>query len=365
MMLATSDFSFGGLDARIHLVWILLLVILLAVRAARKRRTALCLFLSDRSGGEVFISIARRRRIKLAVFALGILLLLFASLRPRSNPVKVREKAKTRDLAVLVDVSRSMLAEDRKPNRLESVKLELSRLADHLSGDRVGVVAFAGEATVVCPLTSNYSYLKRTLKNIGPQTVGQGGTKIGDAIRKAATDLLGLEPTRASDQPEPGATVLDESSAEKPGRFADILLITDGEDHDSYPGHAVRNYLRPQGVGLYVVGVGSTEGRPIPVEGGLLKHDGEVVRTALKDKALRELVLEAGRGKYLPAAVHHFDLVDFYDRVIARDEGREVMVERIEWREVYQPFALAGLLLVLLSLAFPIRANCGSLEVAS
>ncbi len=362
-MLAPGQFSFGGLDARIHLVWVLILVILLSLRAARKRRAALARFIPGAEPDPTFAVVARRRRTRLILFSLWMLLLLFAALEPRSNPVKVREKTKTRDLAVLVDVSRSMLAEDRLPNRLESVKLELSRLADHLSGDRVGVVAFAGEATVVCPLTSNYSYLKRTLKNIGPHTVGQGGTKIGDAIRKAATDLLGLEPQKDLEQPDPGEAVLSESRKKKAGRFADILLITDGEDHDSYPGHAVRNYLRTQGVGLYIVGVGSPEGRAIPTEGGMLEYEGKVVKSALQDKALRELVLQAGRGKYLPASVHHFDLVDFYESTIARDEGREVMEERLEWREVYQPFSIAGLALVLLSLLVPQRAPARRREV--
>ena len=364
MSIALTDFSFGGLDARIHLVWIVLLGVVLAVRAERKRRATLRLFLSSGEGQGDFAAVERRRRTRLVLSSLGLLLLIFASLGPRTNPVKVREQTLTRDLAVLVDVSRSMLAEDRKPNRLESVKLELARLADHLSGDRVGLVAFAGEAVIVCPLTSNYSYLKRTLRNISPNTVAQGGTKIGDAIRKAATDILGLEPAEAPESPGPGETVLDESRREKAGRFADVLLITDGEDHGSYPDHAVRNYLRTQGVGLYVVGVGSPEGRSIPVDGGLLEYEGQVVRSALKDKALRELVLEAGRGKYLPASVHHFDLVDFYDQVIATDEGRDVMEERIVWREVYQPFALAGLALLLLSFAVPIRAPARMPEVA-
>jgi Ca-activated chloride channel family protein len=364
MIAAPGGLSFGGLDARIHLVWVLLLVVLLAFRAAGLRRAALLRFVAGAADGPGFRAVARRRRTRLFIFTLGMLLLLFAALEPRSNPVKVREKTKTRDLAVLVDVSRSMLAKDRRPNRLESVKLELSRLADHLSGVRVGVVAFAGEATVVCPLTGNYSYLKRTLKNISPHSVGQGGTKIGDAIRKAATDLLGLEPERATPEPATGETVLPQPEGGGEGSHADILLITDGEDHDSYPGHAVRNYLQKQGVGLYIVGVGSPEGQTVPGDGGPLQYEGEVVRSALEDKALRELVMEAGRGRYLPASVHHFDLVDFYDQVIAGDEGREVMEERIEWREIYQPFALAGLFLVLLSLAVPIRVPPRTREVS-
>ena len=257
-----------------------------------------------------------------------------------------------------------MLAEDRKPNRLESAKLEVARLADRLNGDRVGLVAFAGDAVVVCPLTSNYSYFKRALKTVTTRTAGQGGTRIGDAIRKAVADLLSLDPTAAKAAAAPraeGETVLDALSGEKPGRHADILLLTDGEDHDSYPDYAAKT-LSALGVSLYAVGLGSAEGREIPAEGGSLKYRGEVVRTALADKALRELVLAAGRGRYLPAEVHHFDLVDFYESQMTSSAGREVTEERIEWQEVFLPFLLAGLFLTLLALGLPLKPAAGRRE---
>jgi len=355
MILAESGFSFGGLDARVHLVWAVALVVLLAFRAERKRRAALALLTADERSGAAMAAAATRRRWRIALLSAGLLVLIFGSLQPRANPRKVRAEATVRDLAILIDVSKSMLAEDRKPNRLESVKLEIARLLDRLSGDRVGLIAFAGDAVVVCPLTSNYSYVKRTLRNVGPGTAGQGGTRIGDAMRKAMRDLLGLEPvTVEDDDPKPGETVLDPLSTKKPGKFADVLLFTDGEDHDSYPKHAARQ-LRSLGVGLTIVGVGSTEGRTIPGPDGVVMYRGEAVRTALEDKALRELVLEAGRGRYLPASVHHFDLVDLYEMALRRDDAREVMQERVVWQEVFQPFALGGLALVLLAFAFPIR----------
>lgn len=351
--LGAGGFSFGGLDLRVHLVWAVLLIVALAIRAERKRRAALRLLTA---GEETHAGAAAiRRRWRLGLLAAGLLVLVFASLQPRANPTKVEAEAEVRDLAILVDVSKSMLAEDRKPNRLESVKLEIARLLDRLDGDRVGLIAFAGDAVIVCPLTSNYSYVKRTLRNVGPGTAGQGGTRIGDAMRKAMRDLLGLEPAVASsDDPREGETVLDTVSMRKKGRYADVLLFTDGEDHESYPDHAARQ-LRSLGIGLTIVGVGSPEGRTIPGPDGMLRYKGELVRSALKDKALRELVLEAGRGRYLPASIHHFDLVDLWETVLRRDEGHAVRQERIVWQEVFQPFVLGGLALVLLAFAFPIR----------
>jgi Ca-activated chloride channel family protein len=352
-----AGFTFAGMDARVHLVWAVPVLLALFILAQRKRRAAAAFFLGAGGDAAEFAVAGRRRRIRFALLAAGLLTLVFAALGPRANPVKVRAPAMVRDLAILLDVSNSMLAEDRKPNRLESAKLEIARLADRLDGDRVGLIAFAGDAVVVCPLTSNYSYFKRSLRNVTTRTAGQGGTRIGDAIRKAVSDLLNLDATiGAAAEVRPGETVMDPLSGEKPGRHADLLLLTDGEDHDSYPEYAARN-LGALGAGLFAVGLGSPEGREVPGESGFLRYRGEVVRSALMDKALRELVLASGRGRYLPAGVHHFDLVDFWEKQVKSDAGREVREERIVWQEVFQPFVLGGLLLVLLALSLPLAAG--------
>jgi len=131
----------GGLDLRVHLVWGVALLLLLGWRAATKRRAALAQFGAEE---EHTRRLLRRRRWRLGLTAFALLALLFAALRPRANPKPERIERKARDLVICLDVSRSMLADDLVPSRLEHAKLELSRLADHLTHERVGLVLFAG-----------------------------------------------------------------------------------------------------------------------------------------------------------------------------------------------------------------------------
>ncbi|MBI4601320.1 MAG: VWA domain-containing protein, partial [Planctomycetes bacterium] len=133
-----------------------------------------------------------------------------------------------------------MLADDLKPSRLERAKLEVERLCDQLKGDRIGLIVFAGEAVIRSPLTSNYSYFKSVLRTVDHRSAASGGTRIGDAVRKALTDLFGFTSASAPEEEgvKPGETVLEEERRKAKETFADILLVTDGEDMDSYPLHA-------------------------------------------------------------------------------------------------------------------------------
>ncbi|MBI4605982.1 MAG: hypothetical protein HY721_28795, partial [Planctomycetes bacterium] len=148
--------------------------------------------------------------------------------------------------------------------------------------------------------------------------------------------------------------------------FADILLVTDGEDMDSYPLHAARAAAE-HGVGIYAVGLGSEEGTRIPVrtEGGTVEYlrskDGGEVRSKLDSKTLHDMVNASPRGQYLPAGTYNFDLVGFYEKTIAAEGGREVYEENVAWTEIFQPFLLAGLALYLAYLLYPERPRAGGL----
>jgi len=262
-----------------------------------------------------------------------------------------------------------MLAADLQPNRLERAKLELERLSEHLEGDRIGLVVFAGDAVIKCPLSSNYSYFKRMLKTVDPRSASQGGTKIGDAVRKALTDLLGIRSrTGETEEPgvKPGETILAEERKGERENFADLLLITDGEDMDSYPVHAARAAAEAN-VGIYAVGLGSKQGAPIPIKvvGDRVEYlrssDGEVVRTKLDSKTLYEMVNVAPRGHYLPVGTYNFDLVDFFEQTLAQEEGRDIYDEQVFWTEIFQPFLLAGLVLYLIHILLPERPKSGQL----
>jgi Ca-activated chloride channel family protein len=370
-----QDFELAsGAGHWIHLVWAAPLLLLLLAWSLSARARTLGVFGYDPARSAEWLASLRRRRWRRAIaLAAAVLFLAAAAVQPRCNPEKTTYKTSARDIAVIVDVSKSMLASDLAPSRLERAKLELSRLCtpERLKGDRVGIIAFAGDAVIKCPLTSNYSYVQGVIKTLSPQSASQGGTRIGDAIRKALSDLLGADRGQeapAADRARPGETVLEEELRGKKETFADILLITDGEDMDSYPVEAAKQAARVD-VGIYAVGLGSEQGSPIPVrgEGGAVEYlrdpDGEVVRSRLDSKTLHEMVNMAPRGQYLPVGTQNFDLVDFYENTLDRESGREVVEEQVFWTEVYQPFLFAGIALYMAHLLLPERPRRGRLAI--
>jgi Ca-activated chloride channel family protein len=356
-----TELDFARLDLA-HLLWASLAVLAACAWGVARRRAILEVFGLDASRAREWLSACTRRRwLRATVLAVAIGFLAAAAVQPRSNPEKTQFKSTARDIAVLLDVSKSMLAEDLQPNRLERAKLEIARLSERLKGDRIGLIAFAGKASILCPLTSNYSYFKSVVRNVSTRSAEQGGTRIGDAVRKALDDLLGAggKALPAAGEERRSESILEEEMRAERKAFADILLITDGEDHDSYPERAAATAARAD-VGLYIVGLGSEHGAPIPVrsrEGRLeyLTYKGEIVRTSLNSKALMELTHIAPRGAYLPAGTDNFDLVDFYEKTLGREKGREVVEEHVSWTEIFQPFLLAGFILYLLYLALPER----------
>jgi Ca-activated chloride channel homolog len=358
----------------VHLLWLVPGVLLLGAWGIARRQATLKSFGLDAARSAAWLASLRGRRWRKAIcLALAIVFLTAAALQPRCNPERTRVKTAARDIAVLLDVSRSMLADDLKPNRLERAKIELKRLCDHLKGDRVGLVVFAGDAVIKSPLTSDYSYFKEVLGTIDHRSAASGGTRIGDAIRKALGDLLGLQARAPTEEEEEagvkaGETVIEEERRARPESFADILLITDGEDMDSYPLYAARAAAEAN-VGIYAVGLGSKEGSTIPVsgEGGrvefLRSPDGELVRSKLDSKTLEDMVNASPRGQYLPVGTYNFDLVSFYEKTISREEGRELYEEQVLWTEVFQPLLLAGIAFYVASLLVSERPRRGQLEI--
>lgn len=362
-MIEQFEFRFGTWgDVASAVVLVVLVVFGLGVWGNFRRRRVLGIFGVDLGrAAEWLRACARRRWIRASLLAAALSCAAAAALQPRGNPEKAEFTTRARDLAVVIDVSRSMLAEDLKPNRLERVKDEITRLAENLSGDRLALIAFAGSAETICHLTSSYSHFKSVLQNIDHNSADRGGTEIGDAIRKAVEVLGYTDAELEGDSSGIGKTVIEEEQDRTEESFADILLITDGENHGLDPKYAVAD-AAANGIGLYVVGIGSPSGTPIPIrdESGkrdYVRHNGEIVRTKLDEAGLKALVIQAPRGQYLPVGIDNPDLVDFYENTIARETGREIILERVTWTELFQPFLLAGLFFYLLYLAVPERPS--------
>jgi Ca-activated chloride channel family protein len=275
--------------------------------------------------------------LKKQMFKASLLLAAFASIvvaltEPKWNPQPQQIRRKGRDVVILLDTSRSMLAEDITPNRLERSKIAISDLLEVLRGDRVAIVTFAGNAAVKCPLTQDYAFVRMALADISTESSSRGGTMIGDAIRKAAEE------------------VFDKQSRE----YKDLILITDGEDHDSFPVQAADKAAK-EGVRIIAIGLGDdATGSRIPITGPggertFLQYQGEQVWSKLNSDLLREVAYATDGGKYLSVAPGTtLDLGRIYEDLIASAEGRELeSMTMMKYDEKFQIFvALAiGLLI--------------------
>jgi len=328
-----------------HVLWLLWLLPPLAglyLLAANRKKAALERFTEERFLDQLLPSRSPGRSL-LRGLLLGLALtsMLTALAGPRWGFRWEEVERRGVDLVVALDLSRSMLSEDAKPNRLAAAKREMRDLIDLLQGDRVGLVVFAGSALIQCPLTLDYGAFSVFMDQLGPNSVPIGGTDLAAAVR-TATDTFVKE--------------------EHSGRA--VLLITDGEDHGGELRKAAKE-AKAQGVHVFVVGMGSAEGVPIPDgRGGFIKEAGRVVLSKLDEGSLKELALTTG-GSYVRSVEGDMDLRKIYLEDIKQTlESRSLSSSRQKrWEERYQPFLLLALvLLVLESTVGPPRQKRGSSE---
>ena len=286
----------------------------------------------------------------LAAFTLaGLTLLVIGIARPgwESSPTTVERRG--RDVVFVVDTSRSMLAKDLAPNRLERAKLAILDAVEVLDGDRVALVAYAGSAVVKSPLTFDYGFFRMAVQQLSVTSVSRGGSLLGDALRAVHDD------------------VLDNQVRE----FKDVLLITDGGDHESFPVEAAEA-LGQGGARILAIGLGDdTAGQPIPDlqrsdPGGAayVEHDGEVVLSALDADLLRAVAGATPAGRYVHWATGNLDLGRLYREMIAAAPGRLLEAEAVELiSERFQIFIGLALLLFAVAAAVPDRLRLPSLHV--
>ena len=316
----------------LHLLWLVSILGGLFWYASRRRRSALQLLLG--AGWEARAPEYQRssRRTWKTVALLSALVFLVAALtRPAWNPIETTVNRQGRDVVFLLDVSRSMLAEDLAPNRLERAKLAIRDCVEKLEGDRVGLVVFAGSSVVRCPLTVDYGFFRMMLDGIAVDSVTKGGTMIGDALRRVTTEVFD-----------------DQDRA-----FKDLILITDGQDHESFPLEAAKA-VGEKGIRLLAIGLGDEkEGQPIPVTDNrnqrtFLTHDGEIVKTRLDGSTLRDMVKATPGGKYFNVATGSMDLGAVYQQLIAGAQKRSLQDQEIQkYEEKFQIFLAAAFFLLI------------------
>ncbi len=317
-------------------LWLLPLVFGVLARAHRKRLAAAGQF-ADSAMVERLMPRLRTGRpwVKAALVLLGLACLIVAGARPRFGVYFEKVRQRGVDLFVLLDVSRSMTAEDVAPNRLERAKSDLRDLLSRLEGDRVGLVVFAGKPALKVPLTTDHGFFRMVLDEVDTRSAPRGGTLIGDAIREC---LAAMPERRDRDQV--------------------AVLITDGEDHESYPEEAARQAAE-RGVKIFTVGLGkATEGSRIPLrdeDGRLryLKHEGQEVWSKVDERLLKQIALTTG-GAYVAAGTRAYDLGQIYeDHLAGLARGRIREEKRKRFREQFPLFVCLGVALLLVDMAIP------------
>ncbi|MBI4624269.1 MAG: VWA domain-containing protein [Verrucomicrobia bacterium] len=279
-----------------------------------------------------------------AMVGAGVLI-VFALARPAWRPRTEALASDSRDVVFVLDVSRSMLARDRQPDRLSSARLAIRDLVEHLRpGDRVGLVVFAGSSLIVCPLTTDLLFFHKVLVEANPTSVTYGGTRIGDGLRKTADKLLG--------------------GAERRG-FQDVILLTDGGDQESEIDKAVEA-INDDGAALLVIGLGSdSEGARIPDGDGFVVYQGREIWSRQESATLEQIARRATTGLFLNAGTRAIDLPNVYRRFTEHSATTRISRRATDRREEEFPWFLGAALLTVLAFGGTIPRLRRSAKVAA
>jgi Ca-activated chloride channel family protein len=284
------DWQFAEVQ-RIHLVWVALVAVIALAVLELRSRSALGAFLSPVMQRRLTAQLTLGRTLaRLGLLLCAMLAAIGAVMRPqvRGETETVTAVQASADVMFVLDTSRSMLAEDAPPNRLARAKAEIGQLVGKLDRHRVGLVAFAGRAAMLCPLTPDHAFFTTVLAAVDTRSAGRGGTRVGEAIKTA---VRGFPPGQ-------GAKL--------------IVLITDGDDQDLYSEDAAK-LARDAGIKIVVIGLGSETGSEItltdPQTGAKTKlmYEGKPVISKLDGDRLRKIALVT-EGAYIPAGTSAVDL---------------------------------------------------------
>lgn len=330
-------FRFGAAEFLLGLLGLPLLGLFL-YGAARRARRATAAFGDSALVERLSASVNRRGRALKRLLVLAVLALLVLALaRPQFGTRVETVKRQGLDVVVAIDVSRSMLAEDIAPNRLEKAKFAVSELIHRLDGDRIGLVAFAGEAFVQSPLTVDYAAALLFLNAMAPEIVSVQGTNLGAAL----------------------STALDAFEAGT-NEHRLLIVITDGEDHEGAVDEAVER-ARADGVRIFAVGMGTSDGVPVPRldatgrrSGFVRDESGNVVTSKLDEATLLRIAEQTG-GTYYHATARGAELDDLAKELTGAD-GAELEAQQVtRFDEQFQLFVGLALALLVIEMLVPDR----------
>ena len=309
-------------------LWLLLLIPVLAVIrlfAYRQRVKRLRKFGDPELVARLMPDVSKLRptvKFWLAVSALALMIVMLA--RPQMGAKISHDSRNGIETIIALDISNSMLAQDVVPSRLDKSKMLVENLVDHFTNDKIGLVVFAGDAFVQLPITTDYVSAKMFLQDISPALIQTQGTDIARAISLSMS-----------------------SFTQQKGVGKAIILITDGEDHEGGALEAARE-AKKKGINVFILGVGSTKGAPIPVGNGEYMKDntGNTVMTALNEQMCRE-VAQAGSGTYIHVD-NTSDAQEKLNNELAKlQKGETDSVVYSEYNEQFQAFAILALILLI------------------
>ena len=287
-----------------------------------------------------------RPALKMALTLTGVSLLIVAIANPQFGTRIEKTKHSGSDIAICLDLSNSMMAEDLQPNRLERGKRVVTNLLSTLGGNRVSLIAFAGESFIQMPLTEDYGATKLFLDEMSCDIISAQGTAIGDAIGKAMQTFGYGDPDRQWEKNK--------------GRA--IIIISDGENHEDDAVGAARNAAR-EGIRVCTIGMGLPDGAPIPEYDPRTRktnykreRGGSIVMTHLNEAMLQQIAT-AGNGVYTRAAAAGSALGEIVDLInsLEKEEYGEAELSAFESR--YQYPLWAGLICLLAELMLLERRN--------
>ena len=262
---------------------------------------------------------------------------LVALARPQWGYEMREVKRQGLDILIVMDTSRSMLTDDVKPNRLERAKLAVRDFLRELKGDRVGLIAFSGDAFLICPLTVDYDGFLLSLDHLDKKTIPRGGTNIAQALREALREYDNT-----------------------PSKYKAVIIITDGENLEEDPFPVVEE-ARKKGIKIYCIGIGTQAGELIKDtdifgQPSYVKDEqGNIVKSRLNEELLQKIALATG-GVYVRASGAQFGLDVIYEKQLAKLEKREL--ESKMAKDYFERFQIplgAALLFLLWEFFLPLK----------
>ncbi|WP_144439128.1 vWA domain-containing protein [Lutibacter profundi] len=267
--------------------------------------------------------------LKIIVVSLGLAFLIISLANPKMGTKLETIKRQGVDIVFALDVSKSMLAEDIAPSRLDKAKQIITKIIDNLGSDRVGIIVYAGNAYPLLPITTDHAAAKMFLQNANPDMVSSQGTAINEAIERALTYYDDNEQTN---------------------RF--LFIVSDGEDHAENDFSAINQAVR-EGIKTYTIGVGTEGGGPIPLKntiGGIsYKKDskGEVVITKMKTQTLQDIA-NKGKGKYINGNKTQETINTVSDLLLKAEKNEFETKQFSDYKDQFQWFIGFGLLFLII-----------------